>query len=70
MNKLIPDLDGISLQDISVALSFARRCTIKKLGASHGREPMMSEEVRKELEPILQLDVDFIKSWTPEQRAG
>ena len=66
LNKVSPDADGVSPEDLTAGFSYGRRCVVRKLGAGYGREPPLAEEVRKEMEPILQLDVDFIKSWTPE----
>ena len=66
LNKMTPAIEGISKEDIANAFNFARRSIATKLGPEFMREPPLSEEIRNELNPLLQKDVDFIKSWTPE----
>ena len=66
LNKMTPASEGVSMDDIAAGFNFARSCIAKKLGPAFDREPPLSEEIRKEMVPVLQLDVDFIKSWTPE----
>ena len=68
LNKVTPGTAGVSMPDIAAAFEFARTCVSKKLGPDFGREPPLSEEVRSMMTPILQHDLEFIKSWTPEQR--
>ena len=66
LNQVTPSFEGLSMEDIATGFNFARSCIAKKLGPAFEREPPLSEEIRKEMVPVLQLDVDFIKSWTPE----
>ena len=54
------------MADIGAGFDFGRTCIVKKIGNLFNQEPALSEEIRKELAPVLQKDVDFIKSWTPE----
>ena len=67
LNKISESTDGVSKEDIAVGFNFARRCITKKM-VGFVRQPPISEEIRNAMEPVLQKDVDFIKSWTPEQK--
>lgn len=66
LNKMTPSVEGISKEDIATGFNFARRCVVTKLGPEFMRNPPLSEEIRKEMDVVLQKDIDFIKGWTPE----
>lgn len=65
LNQITESTDGISKEDISAGFNHGRRCILGKL-VGFVPEPPITEAIREVMDPVLQKDVDFIKSWTPE----